>query len=992
MAVLVVCAGVAVSVYADDEWGGGAGLRMNPRRALPANLSSNAITPYRSGVLPTGDSERSEGRTRRRLLYSFEDADPGTAIEVPIGDRLSLTVADDHGVSHGERSARVNAPAGDAYSEIQLGEDELNDWADFDYLAVDLFSRSSRSYSLQFELWDKRTRGYTTRYTISRRTKRGRQTLLFPISQPRRNGKSGLQWEELRKEDKINLNALRVAKIFFKSRKRYPAEFWIDNIRLLQEDAAIPQLQLALPAAVSAAFDFGSAGAAVPGFTAVPGGQRYDAELGYGFSGRARLDSGGQGWPDMLGGTYVKPARAGTLQFRARIPDGEYLAWLCAGKIIQAKNPQRQFLLRVNDKTIYDHTPTRDEFDSESYMYRFMWTQYSVRPHADWLDYIERMYEAHRFPVTVENETLRIEARNFFVSGLILMPREHADDFQLMSDRIRQARMAIFEKTTRPRRPYPLPGWAENENAVVYVPDPRRAVRAHTLPMKAERVEPRLELQAARDENVFARVAVAPFADLGPCVLRVSDLKGPDGAVIASAQVQRYVVNWRGGDRSGGEMGLLPTHAVYLEPGLTQCFWLWLRVPADAKPGAYKGVCTLRFAESGAGEEVNEVPVKLTVLPFRLESELPVSLGMYYGRRRNPAPQKRSANKVLRAQFGAMRRLGFTSVQVPGGWHVRGIDLAARKAQVDFDPVPFDAARGAGLGALPEQFLLVNQLGSARTIARRLPGSRGDAIDHKPGLELQQPEFKGLWFDTLRKYKAFLDEHEIPYAMEIVDEPREAPLPWNRNLTDTLTYAGWMGEIGLRRFVTLMADVSSGRDYTTLVDHTEIVSIHGHKGAPRIFSKAYMGGKSIWFYNIGMDRFKWGFYPWAYEAVGRFEWHWCFVDGWLKSRGGYPGREWFNPFTPMTGNAPNAPITDSNPGGFLYTSALFTAADGITDYAYLVTLQKRVAEVASDEIRRGIVDAAQRLLRRIRSEIRSGDPLRLDLWRKQIAAHITALQ
>ena len=60
-----------------------------------------------------------------------------------------------------------------------------------------------------------------------------------------------------------------------------------------------------------------------------------------------------------------------------------------------------------------------------------------------------------------------------------------------------------------------------------------------------------------------------------------------------------------------------------------------------------------------------------------------------------------------------------------------------------------------------------------------------------------------------------------------------------------------------------------------------------------------------------------------------------------RPKGGYPGREWFNPFTASHGLASDAPLT--YPGGILYQSAFLEVAEGISDYAYLLTLEKALA-------------------------------------------------
>jgi hypothetical protein len=91
-----------------------------------------------------------------------------------------------------------------------------------------------------------------------------------------------------------------------------------------------------------------------------------------------------------------------------------------------------------------------------------------------------------------------------------------------------------------------------------------------------------------------------------------------------------------------------------------------------------------------------------------------------------------------------------------------------------------------------------------------------------------------------------------------------------------------------------------------------------------------------------MDRFSWASTTGG-RLGGRWEWHFCWAED--QAKGGYPGREWYNPFTGSQGFAPYAP--PSYPGGMLFQSMFLDVAEGITDYAYLVTLEKALADAAA---------------------------------------------
>ncbi len=124
-------------------------------------------------------------------------------------------------------------------------------------------------YPLTLELWDAASKNYATRCTFENVTTRpGRQTLLYPIARARRNAKEGLEWGELEAKDKIDLDGLKRVKLFLTPLKDRDAVLWIDNIRLMQEDAAKPKLTVPLPEG-AIAYKFGGPGVEGAGFTTV---------------------------------------------------------------------------------------------------------------------------------------------------------------------------------------------------------------------------------------------------------------------------------------------------------------------------------------------------------------------------------------------------------------------------------------------------------------------------------------------------------------------------------------------------------------------------------------------------------------------------------------------------------------------------------------------------------------------------------------------------
>lgn len=275
------------------------------------------------------------------------------------------------------------------------------------------------------------------------------------------------------------------------------------------------------------------------------------------------------------------------------------------------------------------------------------------------------------------------------------------------------------------------------------------------------------------------------------------------------------------------------------------------------------------------------------------------------------------------------------------------------KVEVQIDPTRYKLAKETGLARCPEQAMLAAWLLVGRQVGRRRP-DMGAKVDRDPDCEVRDLMFANYYLDGCRQYKEFLQKMGVPVALEVVDEPREVPNPWNRNLADTIRYANLLRKVGgLTLYVSPMRDQDGGKDYTVLVDHFDVLSLHAWDQSVGILHKTQKTpGKRLWLYNSGKDRFSWGFYVWRSLASGRWEWNFCWPED--RAVGGYPGREWYNPFTELDGLAPYAP--EEYPGGMLYKSCYLDMAEGINDYAYLYTLSKAI-EVAENACRRADVAA-----------------------------------
>jgi len=452
-------------------------------------------------------------------------------------------------------------------------------------------------------------------------------------------------------------------------------------------------------------------------------------------------------------------------------------------------------------------------------------------------------------------------------------------------------------------------------------------------------------------------LAVVPFADLPKSTLVAGDLTGP--GVIPAANIRGYYRNYRFNGKDYGrrgkektpymhEMCLLPTLTLNLEKSVTFSYWLRLAVPPDARPGIYKGTFTLK---TEAGRRF-PVPVTFEVYPFQLEPILPVSYGFWGTVGTIPAFLPKATKKqITRDRLASMVDLGLTATCV------EPISVRAIKpdgtVELRVDGEFPRMVKEAGMGRHPEQAQLVPNIMASmgRSIAVRMPNGRG--IWTKPGLEFRLTGFENYFKSVATQYGALFHRWGLPVVINAVDEPREYRLnSWNRTYDHTIKYCDWLTDVGgLRVACNPMYDRTHGKDYTPMVDHVDVLSTHAWKQSEKFMKQTLAKGKTLWLFNCGRDRYSYGFYNWRWRSRGR--WEWQFMEHGDGAVGGYPGREWYNPFTDLHSCTNCAPHTKIK-GGLLYQAHFFQISAGINDYAYLYTLErvlKTARGPAADEAR-----------------------------------------
>lgn len=937
-------------------------------------------------------------RTDVRAIVDFEDEKELAAIKPE--DNVHFTLDDSAGVTHGKRSAHIVTTPGE-WAAFELGGAPIRDWENFDYLAVDIFTRHPQRLTITVELWDKNSKDFATRCTFDDffHTHVGQNTVYYPIAHAKRNNKEGRDWDELEEKDKIDLKHLtRVKFILPGGLNDGECHLWFDNIRLVQQDAMGQHLKVHLPASAKG-FDFGPKSMATAGFEPVSAG---DPRL------TGHVINTNTNWPETLTGAGVQAEGDEPFTFETPLPDGQYCVWLSARKVMTEQT--RQFKLAVSGQTLCDETLSDADFYGEKGIFRHLRTQYSQRPNALWLDYVETVNPANRTNVTVTGGKLTIAAVHMHLGAMLVMPSAEENAFNAAIDELNQARIAVFNATLW-QAPAPTQQKHAGEGAyTVWAAPAASEIRPWSAPPEAGG-SVALNCAVVPGQRAMLTLCIGAHDDLGSGDIEVSDLNGPGGR-IAAENVKRFYQNYRLDLDAGAPESsvLLPWTKIRFEAGITWAYVLWLNTPAETKPGIYEG--TVKFTpEKGAA---STVPLHLEVYPFKLVDETPGSFGLYHAGWQFPAGIDQQ--KMWSEMIGFMREIGLTGTGASYGFSVDALVPGAdgkQTVKLSYDDRLWKIVKAAGMGRNSDQRMWGDILGGGRLIARLL--GMQPSVDQDPGLELRHArtaEYKELYKDMVRQAYAHYESIGLPVVFQAVDEPRAVPNPWNRRLKDAIEYLKLIKEANsaIPTEEDVVADMSHGDDNTVLVNYINVLSVQGAPHASRMIEAAQKAGTAIWIYNTSHSRYSFGFYLEKIGAKGHWEW-----DDTMTGQAtagapinGYPyPLDWHTPFCGRRTIAYRAPYSQYA-AGMMFNADMLELSEGITDYLYLATLKKVLGDQKSEtaDQARKFLETLKQSLPPFATEIKFASPAAAaavgvspetplpqlcELWRRKTVEYIRAL-
>ncbi len=805
----------------------------------------------------------------------------------------------------------------------------------------------------------------------------------------------------------VDLVRIRSVLMQIRSAEKFERDVWLYNFVLAGDERS----------AVGAGkgtvlFDFGPVGSAlIPGAKPATDKAAYAGFRGYGWT---TIPARTQAWalqrPERLTSDWIwSDLGGGKASFRVDLPAGRYRARFYGGNYSSKLLAVLSFTLAVDGRQVASRKVDQAAYYTEAEYFRGMNDWYA--PGEDtYRKSVAEAWQSYDFSFEVSAGHAEFTWGGVLcVFGLLIAPEGR--DFESAAAAVDKVRESDFLSHLRPPQPRnAAPSASETARLrgfLLWNRDFNEEIGPYDLPRAAELDPGVLRLAAARGDFGHAAVTVTPIGPLASVEAALSEFRTDGGAVLPRSALMLRVLKymWTDWPAELREGCLLPAQKIPSPGGVNVTHWITLAPAPDAVPGLYRGRLQVATGTGGSAE----LPVEITIHPFSLTAEHPVSYGFFrsspynlgYSLRYFLPGKIEDLRRVLRAEARVMKAHGLTSYMftapivkgVEGGRTILDFSLLEEEAR---------AAKEAGLcdARRPGIILLLLE------VARRLMRETRYGDFHEPE-EISAPlpdgdltgEFSPLFIrryvDAAGKIHDFFRKRGLPVLLYLADEPRERNInQWNRNLQDTIRYARLVreGVPGAKIFIDPMRDKEDGVDYLPLLDHFDCVATHPWDQSAGIIEAARKRGKPrLWYFNGIPDRYDFGIQIAASSSYGFWQWHF----GWDLLP--------FQRFHPYNRSG----VTLPGPDGPIETPAFERLTAGIGDYLYVATLRERI-ETATRTGRTGPeVAAAQADLASLLgaalpyiSREDYGDPLRrrravaghtLDEWRAILAHHIAAL-
>jgi len=634
-------------------------------------------------------------------------------------------------------------------------------------------------------------------------------------------------------------------------------------------------------------FDMGPPGSPVwRGAALVTPDTSYSPETGFGWETVGNLEGVKRQVPDDLGSDFVQGQGA----FVVDTDQGSCGVWvlLCdSGYGINApRSWVESYTISVNDEEVVSV-----DRGMETYLREYLHAGWD----ADWdpsqslFDkYFARYDRPHEFVVRPMEGKLRVVfSAHCPVAAVAVWPAAEGPGAKAALAAVREARRSQFDgswsRAPRPAglKPAEYTPTDRKRGYAAWVRDCGDGVRPYTEPRAAER-KARLEALACLGEYEPLSLCLRPLQPLVGAKVIASDLKGPGKSLISSGDIRvswvKYVEHRLGPGRyEVRPQELLPSVPRDLSASVTKQCWLTIHVSESTRPGRYRGTVTIE-AES---RRPTRLPLVLTVLPVRLGSPGMLT-GMYYSmpdatdlRPFRSGDMMPEAAELLRRQLADMREHGMNAVAPEPPWDLLKLEsgtLAYNEQAWQHLDEFFRLYREAGFSApvplYQIAFILMLPLPDRPVLDGENAWQSGEAF---------APALRERYAESVRRFYARAHQAQeagnwpevLYYASDELSNKGRRGGEWGVRHLELLREIRTQVPGGFR----VCCSMNGSPEHAMLPLLDIAIPNFGFPITEQTLTMVSDADAELWFYNLGWERFTWGYFPVRCGARGRLQWH-----------------------------------------------------------------------------------------------------------------------
>jgi hypothetical protein len=631
---------------------------------------------------------------------------------------------------------------------------------------------------------------------------------------------------------------------------------------------------------------------------------------------------------------FVKSRTVQPLIFTIDVPKGKYNIAIFVGQLYSGKRllpPEIWYTsnyIKVNEKIVY-----QKEINFEKYVkWFFSKFEDDFLPGDSLFEkYVLPYYQIINTTTETEVEKIRIEfSKGIAVNGILIYPEENKEQLtEKIKEILNFSKKYVDEKFKfEIEKKEGILSKKYTEDFLIYPVPYYKEILPFSKPEEKEINTP-VKKFSAKGQIVILGFGLVPLKDLRDVEIRISDLISESGDKIskenASIFLCRYIPKKLLPDKYSIEGWYATKYKkMDLTSGITRKFIVFInKIPENKKEGTYKGEIIVKT--KGA---MKKLPVELKILPFRLD-EPDIYLGMYTKYPRNPLFRFINTEDEDFIKFNdylmekilkEMKELGFNWACIEMPWYPFKI-----REDEKVEPTSVLQRWEKILSFYKEYFpkapfILYSQI---------IPG-----LVPYPDDEWRK---KGFTEDVKKNMKLIIG-HLADYYKEEMKE-REIAIYISDELSNRGLEGGKFGEQLASLYkesvkgtkLKLLASMNGIPEHL-MIPYLDYPTInYDFPITEETIDKIKKAGGKLCFYNIGNNRFSYGYYIFETHPFGRLQWNF-----------GPEHNVFYNiPCLPTLGHLRYSLILDSDLEMGKRMDVV-SVAEGIIDYRYCLTLKNLI--------------------------------------------------